>query len=477
MADQFDRMMERSVHSAPTPVPAVPAPISDAAYAFPAPVISAPEAPEAAEVDVVDEHAESGLVGAEPLPFNLAAPSLVKPDFKPASTALEPADDDSDEIDLFPIASKAVVLVDPDVRGPLAEKIGDYDVVEWLDGTLRDLITAGVSDVHLNRSGITEQLTVLARIDGTLEAIKVIDGKDATQIVNKLKTRARITTTTSAVPADGRLELPMDGFPYRVRAVSLPMFDDGEKIVLRLPSVGELKPLDGIGASEDNLQAIRALLQRPNGMLLIAGPVGEGKTSTAHIAINEIGTTGKAIITVEDPVERVLAGVSQIEVNDDVGAGFGHIMKYLVRADFDTLFIGEIRDAETAAAAVRMAKAGRRVIATIHATNNVTAMLRLIELSDDSPLSVLDAMNGVISQRLVKKLDHEYGGYRGRHAIHEVLSVTDAFTDRLIENKSIAAIREASSESSTTFEDNLRWLVEAGITDQSEARRVVGHDV
>jgi type II secretory ATPase GspE/PulE/Tfp pilus assembly ATPase PilB-like protein len=477
MTDQFDLLMERNVHPAPAPVPADSAPTN--AVDSEAIIVVAPswDAYSAEAAIPAPDGATAGELETGSLPFSLDIPTSAEPDVQANSGWVEQVSEDSDEVDLFPIASKAVVLAIRETRGPLAEKIGDYEVVDWLDGTLRDLIHAGASDVHLNRSGVTEQLTVLARMDGTLEEIKVINGRDASQIVNKLKTRAQITTTTSAVPADGRVELPLEGFPYRVRAVSLPMFDGGEKIVLRLPSIGELKALDEIGASDENLEAIRALLQRPNGMLLIAGPVGEGKTSTAHIAISEIGMAGKAIITIEDPVERVLAGVSQIEVNDDVGAGFSHIMKYLVRADFDTLFIGEIRDAETAAAAVRMAKAGRRVIATIHATNNVTAMLRLIELSDDTPLSVLDAMNGVISQRLVKKIDHEAGGYRGRHAIHEVLSVTDAFTDRLIENRSIAAIREAAEGSSTTFEDNLRWLVSAGITDQSEARRVVGHDV
>jgi type II secretory ATPase GspE/PulE/Tfp pilus assembly ATPase PilB-like protein len=152
-------------------------------------------------------------------------------------------------------------------------------------------------------------------------------------------------------------------------------------------------------------------------------------------------------------------------------------MRYLVRADFDTLFIGEIRDAATAAAAVRMAKAGRRVISTIHATDNVTAMLRLIELSDDSALSVLDAVSGVISQRLVRKIDPESGGYDGRHPIHEVLFINNEFTDKLIENKSLGEIRLAAEATSTTFADNLRELVEAGITDNYESRRVIGHDV
>jgi type II secretory ATPase GspE/PulE/Tfp pilus assembly ATPase PilB-like protein len=359
----------------------------------------------------------------------------------------------------------------------LSDLVGDYDPAEWLEPVLRDLVTAGASDVHLTLSGITKNLTVEARTDGELELVKVITGKGASVIVNKLKTMSDLSTSSSRVPGDGRYILEIDGHPYRVRAVSLPLFDGGEKLVLRLPSTGLLKTLDHIGFTETNMNAVRALLAKPGGMTLIAGPMGEGKTTTAHATIMAIGTEGKAVTAVEDPVERVLNGVSQIEVNEEVGAGFGDIMRYLVRADFDTLFIGEIRDSITAAAAVRMAKAGRRVISTIHATDNVTAMLRLIELSSDSPLSVLDAVSGVISQRLVRKLDPATGAYDGRHPIHEVLFINDDFTDRLIANKSLGEIRAAAGTTSTTFTDNLAELVRDGITDIYEARRVTGHDV
>ena len=362
------------------------------------------------------------------------------------------------------------------VRGPLSDLIGEYAPTDWIEGAFRDLVAAGVSDVHLNMNGNTKVLSVEARLDGDLELVRAIEGREATVALNMLKTRADLSTSSSLVPGDGRYELDIDGYPYRVRAVSLPLFDGGEKIVLRLPQTGTLRPLDQIGATQSNLTAIREMLSRPGGMTLIAGPMGEGKTTTAHAAIMEIGTEGRAVIAVEDPVERVLGGVSQIEVNEEVGAGFGHIMRFLVRADFDTLFLGEIRDAATAAAAVRMAKAGRRVISTIHATDNVTAMLRLIELSEDSPLSALDAVAGVISQRLVRKVDPA-GGYTGRHPIHEVMTVQDKLTDRLIESKSLGSIRDAAAESSTTFDQNLSELIAAGVTDQAEARRVVGHDV
>lgn len=359
---------------------------------------------------------------------------------------------------------------------PLSELVGEYNVNTWIDGVLTDLVHARASDVHLNMSGVDKTLKVFARRDGELELVTTVYAKDGSrEIVNKLKTASQLATSSNIVPEDGKYELMIDGLEYRVRAVALPTFDRGEKIVLRLPSVGEMKLIEQLGFSNRNLTAVRELFAKPGGLTLIAGPMGEGKTTTAHAAIFDVGVNGKAVIAVEDPVERVLPGVSQIEVNENVGAGFQQVMRFLVRADFDTLFIGEIRDAITAGAAVRMAKAGRRVIATIHATDNVTAILRLIELAEDSPLSVLDAVHGVISQRLVKRLNTE-GGYTGRAPVHEVLQVNDSLTDHFIANSSLTDIRNAATSSSTSFAEDLRDLINAGITDQAEARRVIGHD-
>jgi type II secretory ATPase GspE/PulE/Tfp pilus assembly ATPase PilB-like protein len=367
------------------------------------------------------------------------------------------------------------------LRPPVKESVGVYPADEWLDNALADMVRAGVSDVHLvfvgNRAQGTEELRIQARMDSDLEDVLSFLGNDARKIMNKLKTASRIDTSSSRVPGDGLFPATIDGVDYRLRAVLLPTFDGGEKIVLRLPQTGSMKLLGDLGATNENVAAIQELLALPGGLTIIAGPVGEGKTTTAHACLMAIGTDGRSTIAVEDPVERILPGVSQMEVVEEIGMGFGDVMRFFVRADFDTLFIGEIRDAATAAAAVRMAKAGRRVVSTIHANNNVTALLRLIELAEDSPLSVLDAVNGVISQRLVRKVDIARNGYYGRTPIHEVLRVTDRVIDALIENKSRAAIREAAADTSTTFEDNLQQLIKREITNQAEARRVVGHDV
>ena len=359
-------------------------------------------------------------------------------------------------------------------QSPLASAAKGAPIQEWLDYALRDLTAMRASDIHLSMSGTSKEMLVEARRDGRIEPVRLFSRGEGDIILNLLKTRAEISTGSTSVPSDGRYGIEIGNYPYRIRAVALPLFDGGQKIVLRLPQLGAPKPLSELGFTDGNLAETKKLLAKPGGMIVIAGPMGEGKTSTAHAALEEIGGTGRIVITVEDPVERILPGVGQIEVNEDIGSGFGEIMKYLVRADFDTLFIGEIRDSATAAAAVRMAKAGRRVISTIHATDNVTALLRLIELSSDTPLSVLDAVRGVVSQRLVRKLGDGPEGYLGRYPIHEILTVNEALVEELISSQSLHRIREAAAKTSTTFEENINQLIGEGITDAREKVRVLG---
>ena len=464
---------------------AAEAPVAPAPVAEPTPAPAPASAPTPTFSTPFDAAPAFTLPEAAPV-FEAPAPAPMP---QPAPVA-DPVPAQPLDYDVAPIvdersSSKELEIIEApapvNLRPPVKESVGQYSADEWLDNALADMVRAGVSDVHLvyigGRAQGTEELRIQARMDSDLEDVLSFYGADARKIMNTLKTRSRIDTSSSRVPGDGLFPTNIDDVDYRLRAVLLPTFDGGEKIVLRLPQTGTMKLLGDLGATNENIAAIQELLSLPGGLTIIAGPVGEGKTTTAHACLMAIGTDGRSTIAVEDPVERILPGVSQMEVNEDIGMGFGDVMRFFVRADFDTLFIGEIRDAATAAAAVRMAKAGRRVVSTIHANNNVTALLRLIELAEDSPLSVLDAVNGVISQRLVRKVDVVRNGYYGRTPIHEVLRVTDKVIDALIENKSRASIREAAADTSTTFEANLRHLIDRDITNQAEARRVVGHDV
>lgn len=369
---------------------------------------------------------------------------------------------------------RAVAAMHKELNRPLSELIPRRNAKDFRD-LFRDLVAHGVSDVHMTRSGLNRTLTVEARLDGVMQVVHVYNGVEAQTITTLVKTDSEMTTGDSLVPEDGNYELPIDGYPYRARAVALPLFDGGERIVFRLPQIGELRSLDELGFTDANLQATKELLDIPGGMTLFAGPTGEGKSTTSLSSIKYLREKDSGVfITLEDPVERVIPDVAQIEVKEEVeGAGFGEMMKYLVRSDPNVLFIGEIRDRATATAAVEIAKSGIRLIATIHASNNISAFLRLIEMADATPLSVLESVNGIISQRLVRRLVPGTDRFAGRYPIHEVTKNSEGLIDALIRNASRAEISEAAAATSTTFKQNVRALIEAGITTREEAQKVV----
>ena len=373
----------------------------------------------------------------------------------------------------------ATTLVAPmheELTKPLGEVVPRRGAMDF--GKLfEDLVALGVSDVHMTRSGTTGTFTVEARVVGRNQLGHVFEGREDQTICTRIKTAAKMTTGATLVPEDGSYPLPIDGYPYRARAVALPLFDGGERIILRLPQIGPLRSLEEIGFTATNLAALQNLLAIPGGMTLFAGPTGEGKSTTSLSSLKYLREQDDGVvIALEDPVERVIDGLTQIEVREEVeGAGFGDMMRYLVRSDANVLFIGEIRDKKTATAAVEIAKSGRRVITTIHATDNISAFMRLIGMADETPLSVLDSINGIVSQRLVPRLVPGTDRFSDRYPIHEVTANSDELTDALVANASRTSIRAAAAPTSTTFKENVDELVAAGVTTWEEARKVVRH--
>lgn len=204
-------------------------------------------------------------------------------------------------------------------------------------------------------------------------------------------------------------------------------------------------------------------------------------TTTAHGALMHIADPTRTVWTIEDPVERRLPNLVQLEIDEGNGAGFDVLLSKLLRADYNTLFLGEIRDNATAAAAVRQAKAGRQVMSTIHADDNIKSLMRLIELAGDSPMSVLSAVGGVISQRLVRKLNPEWDGedpstkYKGRVPIHEILFVNDAIVEVMMDNRPLSEIKQQVKDAKgSSFYDDAMRLINAGVTDREEVVRVIG---
>lgn len=407
-----------------------------------------------------------------------ARAAMASPALSGAPTAFRPVSPGSPGLDAGRAAAQparaTAAPMHKELAAPLSELIVRRGPKE-IGRLFEDLVAVGVSDVHMTRSGTEGTFAVEARVDGKMQPVHVYSGSEAQTICTLIKTEAKMTTGSNLVPEDGSYLLPINGYPYRARAVALPLFDGGERIVFRLPQTGPLRPLEEVGFTAENFAATTALLDIPGGMTLFAGPTGEGKSTTSLSSLEYLRRQDNGVVvTLEDPVERVLEGVTQMEVNEDVaGAGFGDMMRYLVRSDSNVLFIGEIRDAATATAAVEIAKSGRRVIATIHATDNISAFLRLIGMAEETPLSVLDSVNGIVSQRLVPRLVPGTDRFAGRYPIHEVTANSDALTDALVSNTSRAEIRTAAEPTSTTFKQNVDELVAAGITTLEEAKKVV----
>lgn len=371
-------------------------------------------------------------------------------------------------------AVKQMATLHKELTRPLSEIIARPGAQGFKE-MFRQLITAGASDVHIRRSILNDSLAVEARVDGVMQDVHLFTGREAATIHTLLKTDSKMSSGVNIVPEDGSYDIPIDGYPYRARAAAIPLFDGGEKMTFRLPQIGDLRSLDDLGFADYNLAATKELLDVPGGMVLFAGPTGEGKSTTSLSSLMYLREQEDGVfITLEDPVERVIPGFEQVEVRQDVeGASFGDMMKYIVRSDPNVLFIGEIRDTATATAAVEIAKSGIRVLATIHAKDNISAFMRVTEMADAPPLSVLESVNGIVSQRLVRRLVTGTQRFSGRYPIHEVTKNSVPLTDALIANESRESIQAAAAKTSTTFKRNIDDLIAAGITTLAEARKVV----
>jgi type II secretory ATPase GspE/PulE/Tfp pilus assembly ATPase PilB-like protein len=358
----------------------------------------------------------------------------------------------------------------------------DVDPAGWLEKTMIDALKMDASDLHIVVDGETKDLHARIRVDGQMQDFDFVTGIPAKVIMGRLKAATKLSSGGSYAPEETIYELQLDGEKRKARAVLFRVEDGGEALVMRLPLTGNLRKLDELAFSEKNLSHVLDLLAMPYKLIMIAGPMGSGKTTTAHGALLHVADPTRTVWTIEDPVERRLPNLVQLEIDEENGAGFDVLLSKLLRADYNTLFLGEIRDNATAAAAVRQAKAGRQVMSTIHADDNIKSLMRLVELAGDSPMSVLSAVGGVISQRLVRKLNPEWKTgddptkkYKGRIPIHEILFINDSIVEVMMQDRPLSEIKQQvrAAKGSTFLEDAVR-LIEAGITDREEVVKVIG---
>lgn len=387
----------------------------------------------------------------------------------------------------------------------------DNPVVRLVNSMLFDALQRRASDIHVEST--PQGLVIKYRIDGVLQQMGQASGLDtAEQALSRIKVMSNLDIGEKRVPQDGRFKMRIQGREVDFRVSIMPSIH-GEDAVLRIldkSQRGESLSLENLGLAADTIARIRILANEPYGMLLVTGPTGSGKSTTLYAALSETNTGEKKIITIEDPVEYELPGVLQIPVNDKKGLTFARGLRSILRHDPDTILVGEIRDGETAGIAVQAALTGHLVMSSVHA-NSAFSVLERFTYMDVDPASFVEALNGVVAQRLVRRICPDCGvdakpdaelarlahvpeaqlkqghyrvgkgceacrhtGYRGRLALAEVLSVTDSIKEGLLKRGSASTLRELARETGHVFIRDIALAHAAqGDTTLKEIHRVI----
>ena len=274
-------------------------------------------------------------------------------------------------------------------------------VIQFINRILSDAIARGASDIHFEPR--RESLEIRFRLDGTLRQIDSIRREFQPACSSRIKIMAEMNIAERRLPQDGRLSVTSDGRAVDMRVSSLPT-QYGESLVLRILDKSGVRPnLSQLGFSPPNLRALQSLVHKPHGIVLATGPTGSGKTTTLYSAIQEIHTPDVNIITVEDPIEYELDGIRQSNVNEKAGLTFARQLRAILRQDPDVIYIGEIRDSETAEIAFRAALTGHLVFSSLHCNDAAGAVTRLLNMGMD-PFLVASSVVGILAQRLVRKV-------------------------------------------------------------------------
>jgi general secretion pathway protein E len=370
---------------------------------------------------------------------------------------------------------------DPTAIDDLVQMANEAPVVKLVNLLLVEALKARASDVHLE--SFTSGLKVRYRVDGVLQDAPSPPAQLASHVISRLKIMAELDIAERRLPQDGRIRLRLQDRDVDVRVSTVPTLH-GESVVLRLLDAnrGRLS-LESLGMAADMLRQLKEVLSRPNGIVLVTGPTGSGKTTTLYAAVEMLRTGREKILTVEDPIEYEL-GVPQMPVNEKVGVTFATALRALLRQDPDVMLVGEIRDGETAEIATQAALTGHLVLSTLHTNDAPSALTRLLDLGVASYL-VASTVQAVLAQRLVRTLCGDCAGagcdacrgsgYRGRVGIYELLVMDDAMRKLLQSSADASALRARMvAAGAATLADDGDRQVRAGITTAAEIRRVIG---
>ena len=362
-------------------------------------------------------------------------------------------------------------------------------VIRLVNNSFRDAISQGASDIHI--SPYEEGLEIRFRVDGILRLINTVSKKYQAAIISRIKIMSNLDIAERRIPQDGRIRLKLDRKDFDIRVAVTPTVF-GEGVVMRILDKSSIKvDIADVGFEPAMLETWLELIHRPNGVILVTGPTGSGKTTSLYASLNHIKSPEIKLITTEDPVEYQLHGVDQIQVNSKVGLTFASALRSILRQDPDVIMIGEIRDYETAEIAVQSALTGHLVLSTLHTNDAPTAVTRLVEMGIAGYL-VATTLSASLAQRLVRKLCSnckfrdengkwqpkgcdvcEGTGFKGRLGIFELLVISPAIQELISKGASVTEISSAAQKEGmlTLFEDGMAKAAE-GLTTEEEIRRV-----
>jgi general secretion pathway protein E len=388
----------------------------------------------------------------------------------------------------------------------LLETKEEAPIIRLLNLILSEAIQQGASDVHFEP--YENDLKVRYRIDGVLQSRHSPPREYQGQLITRIKVLAKLDIAEHRLPQDGRIKLKMGGREIDFRVSTVPVAH-GERIVLRILDKGNVVlGLDQLGMLPSHLDAFRCLTALSEGIVLVTGPTGSGKTTTLYSALCELYSEETNIMTIEDPVEYKIKGIAQIAVHPKIGLTFAQGLRHILRQDPDSVMIGEIRDTETAEIAIQAALTGHLVLSTLHTNDAPSTIPRLIDMGVE-PYLLSSTVVGVLAQRLVRRVcpncrerytpEHEelqevdlsfdqlngnvlyrgkgcaqcYGsGYKGRQGIYELLVVNSTLRSLIAKNADAAEIRKVAAEQGMlSLRQHGAHLVKAGVTTVSEIMR------
>jgi type IV pilus assembly protein PilB len=389
----------------------------------------------------------------------------------------------------------------------LRESADEAPVIKLVNQIIAQAVEQGASDIHLSPEA--SQLRVRFRVDGVLLETTTVPRRMVNGVISRVKIMSDLDISEKRVPQDGRVGLTIDGHAIDLRIVTLPSVH-GESIVMRiLDKNSVVMELDKLGMAESELRKFRRAYHQSYGAVLVTGPTGSGKSTSLYAALGEVNTPEKNIITIEDPVEYQLQGITQVQVNPRAGLTFANGLRSMMRADPDIIMVGEIRDRETAQIAVESALTGHLVLSTLHTNDAPSAITRLIEMGIE-PFLVASAVDCVVAQRLARtlcqhckkrtilsadvlrtngfpaRMDIEAyepvgcarcgnSGYKGRLGLYEVMELNDEIRALAIARAPAEQIAQAATRNGMRRlrEDGLA-KIQQGRTSIAEVARVTG---